>query len=114
MRRRIAVLALIPLAANAALPIGDTQGIVKSVRLGNPAPGAHTFEIWFSSVENNRWNCFPNPGYVRVRENTPGMTPESFDRIFALALAAQASGQVLAVDSGSDPCNNGMTAYIVD
>jgi hypothetical protein len=114
MKWKIALLTTVPLIAHAALPLGDTQGIVKSVRLGNPAAGAHTFEIWFESVQNNRWNCFPNPGYVRVRENGPTMTPEAFKQILAIALTAQASGKVLAVDSGTDPCNNGVTAYIVD
>jgi hypothetical protein len=115
MKWKILPLTLASLIVNAALPVGDTQGTVKAVRTLTPAAGAHSFEIWFVAAQNDRWGCVQNPGYVRVRENGPSMTSEGFKHIFAIALAAQAAGKVLAVDSnGVDPCNSGVSAYMVD
>src|SRR5688572_2180820 len=116
MKWKIPLLALAPLLANAALPVGDTQGTVKSVRFLTPAEDAHSFEIWFDTpVENDRWSCVATSGYVKVREDGLAMTPDGFKFILSIALAAQLSRKVLAIDGGgSDPCNNSTSAYMVD
>lgn len=45
------------LAANAALPTGDMQGLVAAVRSVPVNNGVNAFEVHFSSVTSDRWGC---------------------------------------------------------
>jgi hypothetical protein len=116
MKKRLAgILGFIPLLASAALPTGDTQGVVAAVRVMVPSGGVHSFQVWFASASNDRWSCVQSNGYVIVSESTLGMTSENYKRIFAIALAAQASGKALALDSAStNPCTSANVAWMVD
>lgn len=97
------LLLLIPLLAN-AVPTGDTQGIVSAVRIRPAVSGVHSFEVWFSATSNDRWGCIQSDGYVVVSETNAAMTTDNYKRIFAVALAAQAAGKTLALDSGVNAC----------
>jgi hypothetical protein len=113
MKRIIYFLTLVPFMAN-ALPIGDTQGVVSAVRVRNYTAGVQAFEIWFSSTSNDRFGCIQSDGYVLVSEAGSAMTGDNYKRLFAIALAAQVSGKVLAVDSGlGNPCTNVNVAWMV-
>lgn len=109
-------LCLVPMLVSAALPVGDTQGIVTAVRVKIPVSNVHSFEIWFAAAPtNDRWACVAANGWVLIKEDAYGMTLENYKRIFALALAAQASGKEFAIDSpSSSPCVNGNTAWMVN
>lgn len=115
MQRLLGFLLLLPLLAN-ALPTGDTQGIVAAVRIKNAVNGVNSFEIWFSSTTNDRFGCVQSTGYVVVSEATSQMSTDSFKRIFATALAAQASGKPLALDSwsASNQCESVIYAWMVN
>jgi hypothetical protein len=117
MKRTIyLLLCLVPMLVSAALPIGDTQGIVTAVRVKLPVGNVHSFEVWFAAAPtNDRWACVAANGWVLVKEDSPGMTLDNYKRIFALALTAQASGKELAIDSAaSSPCVNGIVAWMVN
>lgn len=114
MKRITYLLLLLPLLAN-ALPTGDTQGIVSAVRVKAAVNGAHAFEVWFAATSNDRFGCIQNDGYVVVSETASAMTPDNYKRIFAIALAAQAAGRTLAVDSGgTNPCESVIVAWMVN
>lgn len=114
MRRVLFLLLLIPLFA-AAVPAGDTQGIVSAVRIKPVSGGVHSFEVWFSATTNDRWGCIQSTGYVVVTETAAAVTPDNYNRIFAVALAAQAAGKTLAMDSGAtNPCTSVNMAWMVD
>ncbi len=98
-----------------SLPVGDTKGNVKAVRVVHSAVnnGKASFQIFFENPTRDRFQCLANDGYILVREDGVGVTLESFKMMFSIALAAQASGKVLAVDSsGTDPCINVNIAWI--
>jgi hypothetical protein len=98
-----------------AVPPGDTQGVVSAVRLRQATGGTHSFEIWFSSTSRDRWGCIQSDGYILVSETAAGMTIDNYKRIFAIALAAQVAGKVLALDSaGTNPCTSANMAWMVD
>jgi hypothetical protein len=106
-------LCAVPLICN-ALPVGDTQGTVKAIR-SLPAANGEAFEVYFSSVTNDRWGCIQSSGKIVVSQSATSVSTESFKRMFAIALAAQASGKQLALDSeGSAPCGRVTIAWMVD
>jgi hypothetical protein len=103
-----------PLSA-IALPTADTQGTVSAVRVVLDQVGEAAFQIWFSATTRDRYSCISADGYVTVRKATTILSDENYDRIFAIALAAQASGKELALDSGgTDPCVNVVVAWMVN
>lgn len=114
MKRLVGLLCSFPFIAY-ALPTGDTQGMVSAIRVLAPVGGVNSFEVWFSSTSNDRFGCIQGSGYVLVSESTTSMTAQSFKQIFATALAAQAAGKPLALDSWSagTPCNNVIIAWMV-
>jgi hypothetical protein len=92
-----------------SLPTGDTVGKVTAVRVVHSGVnnGKASFQIFFENQTRDRFGCLASDGYILVREDGFGVTIESFKMMFSIALAAQASGKVLAVDSsGTDPCIN--------
>ena len=98
----------------AAAPTGDTQGKVSAVRVQNTSNGANSFRVYFSNVENDRFNCIQNDGYVTIKENGPFVSPESYKAIYSAALTALASGKTLALDSpGTTPCDNANIATLL-
>ena len=100
-------------AQAAVPPLGDTQGIVAAVRIRPAAGSVNSFEVWFSPTHNDRWSCLGG-GPIIVYENGIGVTPASYKQLFAIALLAQQTGKVLALDSsGTNPCSNVNTAWIV-
>lgn len=108
------VLAVISLPSY-CLPVGDTKGNVTSVRVVHSGvnAGEASFQIFFENQTRDRWGCLASDGYILVRDGGLGVTPESFKMMFSVALAAQATGKVLAVDSsGTDPCINVNTAWM--
>lgn len=114
MKHIIYFLLLVPFIAD-ALPIGDTQGVVSAVRVRNYSAGVQTFEVWFSSTSNDRFGCIQTDGYILVSEAGSAMSAENYKRLFAIALAAQVSGKVLALDSGlGNPCINVNMAWMVN
>jgi hypothetical protein len=118
IRGRVQLLGLallcVPLSA-AALPLADTQGTVSAVRIVSDLVGEAAFEVWFSSTTRDRFNCILANGYITVRKATSSLSDENYNRIFAIALAAQASGKELALDSaGTDPCISVNLAWMVN
>ena len=103
-----------------ALPIGDSQGKVRAVRVvDDNFDGSHRFQIWFSQnpadIDNDRWGCIANPGYVIVNTAQPLISPTTIKMLLSIALTAQATGKKLALDSyDTDSCNNGAHMWIVD
>jgi len=94
-------------------PLGDTQGIVAAVRVRYATGSVQSFEVWFSQTQNDRWGCLGG-GPIIVYDNGYGVTAQSYKQIFAIALMAQQTGKVLALDSsGTNPCSNVNTAWIV-
>lgn len=105
MWKQVMVLGLIVGSSQvwAAAPTGDTRGKVETVRvMHNEGKGTNRFQIWFSSVENDRFNCLSANGYITVREDDPYVTPESYKLMFQIALEAQKTGNTLAVDSSAN------------
>lgn len=104
----------VPLSAT-ALPLADTQGRVAAVRVVSDQSGGAAFEVWFSSTTRDRYGCLAANGYITVREANFTSSPENYSRIFAIALASQAAGKELALDSsGTDPCFQVSIAWMVD
>lgn len=102
-------------SAAGTVPIGDTQGLVAAVRLLPAGGGVSTFQVWFSSVSNDRWGCLQNNGFVTVSESNAAVPPDHFKRLFATALTAQATGKELALDSaGANPCSNAVMGWMVN
>lgn len=100
---------------HAAVPLGDTQGRVATVRIMRTLNGVQSFQVWFSSVSNDRWGCIADDGYVVVAENGAGVTSDSYKALLAVSLAAQVSEKALALDSaGTNPCANVNMAWMVD
>jgi hypothetical protein len=98
-----------------SLPLADTQGAVSAVRVVLDIDGGAAFQVWFSSATRDRYGCILTNGYITVRQVTPGLSADNYNRIFALAMAAQASGKELALDSGgSNPCISPNVAWMVD
>lgn len=98
-----------------SLSAGDTKGKVKAVRVVHSGVngGKASFQIWFENQTRDRFKCLSSDGYILVREDGIGVTLESFKMMFSVALAAQASGKVLTVDSaGTDPCINANTIWM--
>ena len=100
-----------------SLPVGDTRGNVIAIRVlhANANAGKSSFQIWFDNETHDRWGCIAGNGYVVVREDGEAVTPESYKMLFSTALAAQAAGKILVVDSASssaNPCINANTAWI--
>ena len=99
------------------LPTADTMGKVTSVRVVHSGVngGKSAFQIWFEDGTRDRWGCLALQSYILVREDGLGVTPDSFKMIFSVALAAQSTGKVLAVDSnGTDPCINANSAWMIN
>ncbi len=98
-----------------APPIGDTQGKVSSVYLKPVTNDEHKMRVYFSTDENNRYGCLTNPGYVEITEASQYVSTEQFKMMLSMALAAQASGKSLSIDSpgGEDPCSQGNSARVI-
>ncbi len=99
-----------------ALPVGDTVGKVSAVRTNNNnGKSYNSFQIWLTDVKSDRWSCIKTQGYIEVRDNTASVTNDSLRMMFSIALAAQASGKYLSLDSGGiEPCVNGTNAWMHD
>jgi hypothetical protein len=98
-----------------ALPTADTQGTVSAVRVVQDIDGEAAFQVWFSSATRDRFSCIAANGYITVRKATTTLSDENYDRIFAIAITAQATGKELALDSGgTDPCINVSIGWMVD
>jgi hypothetical protein len=103
-----------PLCAT-ALPLADTQGTVSAVRVVSDLAGEAAFQVWFSATTRDRFGCIATDGYITVRKANPSLSDENYNRIFAIALAAQSAGKPLALDSGgTDPCFNVSIGWMVD
>lgn len=111
------LLLLLSLSANfsvAAPPTGDTQGKVSAVRVQNTVSGTNSFRVYFSNIENDRFNCIQDDGYVTIKENGPFVSSESYKAMYSAAIAALASGKTLALDSpGTTPCDNANIAMLL-
>jgi hypothetical protein len=119
MKRFVGPVSLFTVLASvafAAPPMGDTQGRVESVAVDhNYQRDYNSFLIYMRSVENDRWGCLATDGYIRVKDNGVGVTPDNFKQIFSLAVAAQVAGKRLALSSaGSNPCVNVNGAWMLD
>lgn len=115
MKYIVVIFAFVMSSCVCALPVGDTKGNVKAVRVVHSAVngGKSSFQIYFENATRDRFGCIADDGYVLVREDGIAVTMESFKMMFAIALAAQTSGKVLAVDSSSDnPCINVNIAWM--
>ena len=102
-----------------ALPVGDTQGFVKAVRvLGDDESGNHRIQIWFETTgyDNDRWGCITsNSGLVLVSTAAPYTSPTVVKMILSVAMTAQVTGKKLALDStANNSCNTGVYAWILD
>ena len=98
-----------------APPTGDTQGVVEAVRVNSNSSGVDSFRIYFSSIQNDRWNCLQTDGYLQVFSNGNGVSATSYSQMYSMALASMTSGKALALDSGaSAPCANVSAAMIID
>jgi len=103
----LTVILLLPIYSFAAPPTGDTQGKLSAVRILNSTDGNNSFRLYYSKIDNDRWQCLQNNGYITVRDNGVGVTTESYKQIYSMALTALASGKTLALDSsGTSPCEN--------
>ncbi len=92
---------------SAALPLSDTTGKVLSIKVRNNSPGYNSFIVYMENPTRDRWQCIANSGAIVIRENGYGVSEDSYDKMFNIALAAQSSGRFLSLNSaGSDPCNN--------
>jgi len=90
---------------------GDTQGKVDKVKVLGQSNG---IRIYLSAIENDRWGCIQDKGYVVVREATSTVDAKSLDRILSLALTAMSTGYTLGIDSqAGDPCNNGSQGFLI-
>ncbi|TDF37377.1 hypothetical protein EYS14_14600 [Alteromonadaceae bacterium M269] len=115
MKKLILLIALtLPTFAN-AVPTGDTQGKVSAVIVHhNFQRGYNSFSIWFNDIQNDRFNCLKDNGYITVRDNGVGVDAVNYQQMFSTALAAQTSGKTLALSSsGTSPCINVNSAWMM-
>jgi hypothetical protein len=113
----LVALGLLPaLPTFAAVPTGDTQGRVQSVIVDHNAQRDYnSFLVFLSSPDNDRWDCISSKGYITVKSNSPGVTQDNYKQMFAVAIAAQASGKRLALSSSSaDACNSVNQVWMID
>ena len=97
-----------------ATPIGDSQGKVSAVTTLPLLGGAERIRIYFSSIENDRYGCLANQGFVEVTTASGYVTSTILNRIFALAVTAHATGKSFAIDSpGFNPCSEGNMAWLL-
>lgn len=117
MPLKILIISLIMLTSSFAhARTGDTQGKVSAVIVDhNTNRTFNSFIVYFSAMDNDRWQCITNDGYIRVKSNGTGVDTVNYKQLFSVALAAQVSGKKLALDSnGTNPCGNVNTAWMVN
>lgn len=105
----------VSLFSHASVPAGDTSGTVEAVRVKHTGSGALSFQIWFSTHDQDRWECLKNDGYITVSDQAETVSIESLKLMFSVALAAQVSGKKLALDSsGTNPCVSVNQAWMIN
>lgn len=107
----VMLISMIPILAHSipAVPAGDWQGTVKSVFVDHNYNRSSSFRVWISDFGNHdRDNCLATNGYVRVKIDGTGVNETSYQQLFSLVLAAQASGKTIALaGAGGDlSCEN--------
>ena len=117
--KKLLLLATIVLAQAAVavpLPVGDTQGAIRAVVIDHTAGRTYnSFLVFMTTVDNDRFTCIGTNGYITIKDNGIGVSPESYKQMFGVALTAQASGRRLAMSSsGADPCNNVNQMWMID
>lgn len=99
---------LLPSIASASIPLGDTQGIVSAITVDHSHDRSYdSFMVHFESIQNDRFNCIKDDGYVRFRSNGVGMNERNFQLMYSMVLSALASEKTLSIShSGTNPCIN--------
>ena len=115
MKRKFLIaffLSCVSFASHAVLPTPDLVGVIQFVRVLSSSNGVNYFQVYFKSVENNRYGCIDGNNSIVVSTDSDLVNTTQFNQIFTIALSAQVQGKRVALDTGND-CKP-HTAWMLD